>query len=274
MLLSTMRPIIYHIPVCPFSQRLEIILDLKGMKNAVDFQTIDITVPRPDWLLGKTGGSTALPVMDMGKDDVGKDKIMKESLVIMRYLDEAYDTMIARSDPYERAVERYFLTREGKFTMSGYIYVMNRDPKKTEALRSTHLEHYRWLNEQLLKHNPVGTWLFDRFGLAEAVYTPMFMRFWFLEYYERFELPDTEEYARVKRWKDACMSHPSAQQVTREEILTCYYDYAVGVGNGALPEGRQVSSFTFDPAWDTRPLPPKDKYDRIASDEELGLLIN
>ena len=48
MLLSTMRPIIYHIPVCPFSQRLEIILDLKGMKNAVDFQTIDITVPHPD----------------------------------------------------------------------------------------------------------------------------------------------------------------------------------------------------------------------------------
>ena len=51
-----------------------------------------------------------------------------------------------------------------------------------------------------------------------------------------------------------------------------YRDYAVGSGNGALPEGRRVSSFAFEPHWSGRPWPPKDKYDRIASDAELGLL--
>jgi len=40
----------------------------------------------------------------------------------------------------------------------------------------------------------------------------MFMRFWFLEYYEDFDLPDSPEYARVKRWRDACLAHPAAQQ--------------------------------------------------------------
>ncbi len=28
---STKKPIVYHIPVCPFSQRLEILLALKGL---------------------------------------------------------------------------------------------------------------------------------------------------------------------------------------------------------------------------------------------------
>ena len=57
-----------------------------------------------------------------------------------------------------------------------------------------------------------------------------------------------------------------------EEIVKLYYDYAVGSGNGALPEGRSRSSFVFIPDWRDRPMPPKDKYDRIASDAELGLI--
>jgi glutathione S-transferase len=58
--------------------------------------------------------------------------------------------------------------------------------------------------------------------------------------------------------------------VSREEIVKLYYDYAVGSGNGALPEGRRVSSFAFDPDWRGRPMPPRDKYDRIASDASSG----
>ncbi len=100
----------------------------------------------------------------------------------------------------------------------------------------------------------------------------MFMRFWFLEYYEGFALPEGAEYDRVRRWRAACMAHPAAQQVSHDEIVKLYYDYAVGVGNGALPEGRSVSSFTFDPDWRVRPMPPSDKYDRIAGDAELGLV--
>jgi len=56
-----MRPIVHHIPVCPFSQRLEILLALKGASGAVEFRTVDITVPRDPELLEKTRGTTALP---------------------------------------------------------------------------------------------------------------------------------------------------------------------------------------------------------------------
>jgi glutathione S-transferase len=239
---SRPRPAIYHIPVCPFSQRVEILLELKGRRDAVDFQVVDITKPRESWLLDLTRGTTELPVM---QDENGR--VLKESLVLLRYFDERYDDRpVARTDPYER--------------------------DRAAALCETHLGHYRWLDAFLREHNPDGTWLFDGFGLAEVVYTPMFMRFWFLEYYEGFALPATEDYARVARWREACLSHPTAQQVCREEIVKLYYDYAVGAGNGALPEGRARSSFVFEPDWPDRPMPPRDKYDRIATDAELGLL--
>lgn len=262
------KPIMHHIPVCPFSQRVEILLALKGLTGAVEFNTIDITVPRPDWLLKLTRGTTALPALQLDEATA-----IKESLVILRYIEERFDeTPIARADPYERAIERLMITREGPFTMSGYLYVMNRDRAKSDEMREKHLEHYRWLGDFLNHYNPGGTFLFDDFGLADLVYTPMFMRFWFLEYYEGFDLPDGPEYDRVRRWRAACLAHPAAQQVSRDEIIKLYYDYAVGLGNGALAEGREKSSFAFEPHWKDRPMPPKDKYDRIASDAELGLI--
>jgi glutathione S-transferase len=262
------RPVIYHIPVCPFSQRIEILLKIKGLDRAVDFGVIDITKPRPQWLLDLTGGSTALPIL-VDEDE----RVLKESIVILRYIEERFpDPPVARCDPFERGIERLMITREGPFGMAGYTFVMNRDPAKIDGLRDALLDHYRWLDDFLTRHNPDGTWLFDAFGLAEAVYTPLAMRFWFLDYYEGFSLPDTPEFARVARWREACLAHPAAQQVSFDQIVKLYYDYAVGRGNGALPEGRSVSSFTFDPDWPDRPMPPRDKYDRIASDAELGLV--
>ena len=67
---------IYHIPVCLFSQRLEILLELKCYRDSIQFSVVDITVPHPDWLLEKTKGTTALPVFEFPDG-----KIVKESMV-------------------------------------------------------------------------------------------------------------------------------------------------------------------------------------------------
>ena len=98
------------------------------------------------------------------------------------------------------------------------------------------------------------------------------MRFWFNEYYEDFKLPEGPNYDRVRLWQNACLAHPSAQQVGYDEIIKLYYDYAKGAGNGALVEGRRRSSFVFEPDWRDRPMPPKDKYHVSATDAELGLI--
>jgi glutathione S-transferase len=261
-------PVVYHIPVCPFSQRLEILLELKGLTGAVEFRVVDITRPRDPELLRKTRGTTALPVLELPDG-----RILKESLVILDYFDETLgDVPLRRSDPFERAVERLLVAREGPFTAAGYMFVMNQDHASREAHRDKLLGVYAGIDEFLREHNPDGTWLFDRFGLAEAVFTPMFMRFWFLDYYEDFDLPEDASYDRVRRWRDACLSHPVAQQVTKEEIVKVYHDYAFGAGNGALLEGRSRSSFVFEPHWKDRPWPPRRKFAGHASDAELGLV--
>lgn len=261
-------PIVHHIPVCPFSQRLEILLALKDRRDAVSFQRVDITRPRAPALLAKTRGTTALPVMEL--DD---GRILKESLVILQYLEDTLPAPpVAQRDPYRRAVEQMLVRMEGEFCNQGYLTVMNQDRARRPALVDGMLRQYTRLNHFLLEHAPQGPFLFEDFGWAEAVFTPFFMRFWFLDYYEDFDLPDVADYTRVKLWREACLAHPAAQQVSREEIVKSYYDYALGAGNGALPPGRQRSSFAFEPHWRSRPWPPRDKYGHHASDAELGLV--
>jgi glutathione S-transferase len=262
-----MKPVIYHIPVCPFSQRVKILLHLKGLQDEVDFEVVDITKPRAPWLLKKSGGTTALPLLDLGQD-----RIIKESRTILDFFEEHFpDIPVTRADPYERAIERMLIATEGDFTMTGYMMVMNQAPDKRWDFVDKMLGHYRNFDTFLRQYNPEGVFLFEDFGMSEVIYTPIFMRFWFLDYYEGFDIPETEEFARVHRWRDACVAHESAQQVCRDEIIKLYYDYAKGAGNGALLAGREFSSFVFEPDWPVRPMPPADKYTLSASDAELGL---
>lgn len=256
---------VYHIPICPFSQRLEILLELKGRRADVDFRVVDITRPRPEWLLAKTRGTTALPILE-----TADGRIIKESLVILQYLENLFpEPAVAQDDPYRRAVENMLTRMEGEFATHGYTLVMNQSAERRDALRDEAIKQYARLDEFLTAHAAGSVFLFDAFGWAETVFAPLFMRFWFLEYYEDFEIPG--HYARVRSWRDASISHPAARQVTKEQIVKLYYDYSKGVGNGALPPGRARSSFAFEPDWRARPWPPRNKYAHSATDEELGL---
>ncbi len=264
----TAKHTVYHISVCPFSQRLEILLALRGQQDAVEFRVVDITKPRDPELLAKTRGTTALPILE-----TPDGTILKESLVLLRFLDEALDgPMLRRHDPAEHAIESMLIAREGPFTTAGYLFVMSQDLASRDKFNQKLLSLYRDINDFLVQQNLDGAFLFDDFGLAEAVFAPMFKRFWFLDYYEDFQLPDGTDYDRVRTWREVCMAHPATGQVTKEEIVKLYYDYALGAGNGALVDGRSISSFSFSPHWQDRPWPPRDKYAGTASDKTLGLV--
>ena len=114
-----------NIPACPFSQRVEILLELKGLRDRVRFEVVDVTKPRADWLLAKTRGTTALPVLE-----TEQGQIIKESLIIMRYFDDRFpEKQVQRTDPYERAVEAMMTLMEGDLTGAGYRFVLNQDPE-------------------------------------------------------------------------------------------------------------------------------------------------
>jgi glutathione S-transferase len=259
---------VHHIPVCPFSQRLEILLELKGLKGEIAFEVVDITKPRDPALLEKTPGTTALPILTT--EDGG---VLRESLVLMQYVEDRFpEPAVAARDAFARGVENMFASLCSDFVNAGYGYVMNQDRAKRDSFRERLLAQYALLDALLGRHATSDTYLWKDFGWVEAAYTPMFMRFWFVEYYEGVELPDEPKYDRVRRWRDACIAHPSAQQVTREEIIKVYYDYSRNAGNGALLPGRNRSSFVFSPHWSTRPWPPPTKDGPAATDEELGLV--
>lgn len=261
-------PTLYLIPACPFCQRVEVLLELKGIRDAVRIEAVDITRPRDPALLAKTRGTTALPVLELHDG-----RILKESLVILQYLDDRFpERRVAQTDPYRRAVENMMMVLEREFVAAGYTFAMNQDASLRQDLRDRMLAIYADLDAFLVQHGPDRTFLFEDFGWVEAVFTPMFMRFWMLDYYEGFELPDEPRFARVRRWREACLAHPAAQQVSFEQIVKVYYDYVQSAGNGALPAGRRVSSFVFEPHWSTRPWPPRDKYRDRATDAELGLV--
>ena len=119
---------IYHIPGCPFSERIEIMLALKGL--AMEDVEIDISKPRPDWLLAKSGGTTALPLLDIENGET-----LKESMVILRYLEDRYpEPAVRHPDPYCHAVEGMLAELSGPFSGAGYRMILNRDPDQRDPL--------------------------------------------------------------------------------------------------------------------------------------------
>lgn len=257
----------YQIPGCPFSERVELLLDLKGLADVLIDHEIDISKPRPDWLLRKTRGTTSLPALELENGET-----LKESMVIMRYFEDRFpDRPVARKDPYEHAVEAMLCATDGAFTGAGYRMVLNRDADKRDTMVTEITAQYARLDDFLRYYAPNGDYLFDEFGWAEVAFAPMFKRLWFLEYYENYQIP--QNLTRVLRWREACLAHPAVQRRHgHQELMTLYYDYSQGGGNGRLPEGRTVSSFTLDPHWSKRPMPPRDKWGTPATDTELGLI--
>lgn len=168
--------------------------------------------------------------------------------MILDFLDEVMTgTHVRRQDPSEHAIEQMLIAKEGPLTDAGYRFVMNQDRAARQSHLDAILKVYSEIDDFLNEHSNDGIFLFPEFGLTEAVFTPLFMRFWFLDYYEGFELPTDGRFDRVRRWRDACLVHPAAQQVSREKIVKLFYDYALGAGNGALLPKREKSSFLFQP---------------------------
>ncbi|HZV17941.1 MAG TPA: glutathione S-transferase family protein [Sphingobium sp.] len=256
---------IYHVPGCPFSERVEIMLELKQL--AMKDVPIDISKPRPDWLLAKSGGTTALPLLDLENGET-----IKESMVILRYLEDRYpDPAVAHPDPFHHAVEGMLAELSGAFSGAGYRMILNRDSAKRDEMRTAVDAEFGKVDAFLKRYATGKDFLFgERFGWAEVAFTPMFKRLWFLEYYEDYTVPS--QFDRVLRWREACVNHTAAQYRSKEELLKLYYDYSQGCGNGRIPEGRTLSSFTLDADWRTRPMPPRDKWGCAASDRDLGLL--
>lgn len=256
--------VLYHFPGCPFSERVEMLLQLKSI-DAISDIVIDISAPRPGWLLEKTGGVTALPALETPRGT------LLESAAILRFVDSALPgPRVADADPYRHAVEEMLAGLGPSLSTAGYRMIQNRDRTTRDAMAKDVDAAFGKIDAFLGRHSTGAVFLYEDFGWAETMLTPAMKRLWFLEYYDDYRIPSTFE--RLNRWRDACLAHPAAQHRSLEEIVKLYHDYSRGFGGGRVPDGRTVSSFAPEPHWSTRPMPPRDKWADAPDDARLGLV--
>lgn len=255
---------LYHFPGCPFSERVEILLRLKGSATLRDV-IVDISAPRPAWLLEKTGGATALPALETPHGT------LLESAAILRFVDATVPgRRLVNSDPFDHATEEMIGALGPGLSGAGYRMIQNQDAALRTELAAAVDAAFGKIDAFLRRHARGETWLFDDFGWAEILLTPTLKRLWFLDYYEEYAIPSA--FDRLILWRDACLAHPATQPHGLEEIVKLYHDYSRGFGSGKLVPGRTRSSFAPEPHWSTRPMPPRDKWHDVADDARLGLL--
>ncbi len=263
-----MKPIVYHIPVCPFSQRVEIQLELKGRRQDVDFVVVDITQPRPDWLLQKSAArrrcrSSNWPTGASSRKAWSCCSTSRTS---------SRSAAVAQRDPYRRAVENMLTRMEGDFCNQGYGWVMNQDPARRDAMDGGHAEAVREarttsccsirLQAPSSSRTSAGPRRSSRRSSCASGSSST----------TRTSSCRTDgRYARVQpldRRLPRAPGRAAGQQGRNRQALLRLRE---GRRQRRLAAGTQQSSFTFTPDWRSRPWPPRNKYEHAANDGELGL---
>jgi glutathione S-transferase len=243
---------LYSWEFCPFAQRTWIALRLKRIDHAL--HDVDITKPRPDWFL-ELNPLGKVPTL------VHDGRVVVESDVIDEYLEDAFpERPLLPRDAYRRAVSRTLIAHgTGTFIPALYRMLLNQDPERDRSLEEQALASWRWIDRLLRLHNPDGVYLFEEPTLADYAFGPFFQRWRLNEHYRGFAVPDSEEYARIRRWRDALLELPIVRETgfPHEDLVKLYADYARGYDNGKVPPGEERSSFDLAVPLDQRPLPPR-----------------
>lgn len=242
--------LLYSMAVCPFAQRTEIVLRHKGLHYQAI--SIDISKPRPPELLA-VNPLGKVPVL------VHRDRALNESSVINEYIEDSYpQSPLFPSDPWEKAQTRLLIDFcNSRFVPNQYKLLMEQNAERRPKAEKAVHDDWAWLDAFLLRLNPDGALLWRDFSMADATFAPFFQRFVLNEYFWGFAIPDTPAYARVRRWRSALAAHPlvRATSLPDEDYLKLYEDYALGYSNGAVPQGRERSSFDMSVPLAQRPLP-------------------
>ncbi|WP_159982400.1 MULTISPECIES: glutathione S-transferase family protein [unclassified Novosphingobium] len=245
---------LYSWQFCPFAQRTRIALAVKQVPH--DLHEMDITKkPYPAWFMALSPNGKVPALVHDGRP-------LYESEVIAEYVDEVFPgEKLLPEDAYQRAVSRLIIAYGTEnFVPRLYKLLRNQDPKRDAELRDHALDAWRWVDARLREFSTGYGLLFDRPTLADYSFGPFFQRWRIVEHYRFFEVPDTEEFARVRAWRDAAEALDVVRDTAPplEDLIKVYADYARDADNAKLPPGQKFSAFDIA-AWplDQRPIPPR-----------------
>lgn len=246
------KPLIYSMAVCPYAQRTKILLEIKG----VDYDAVEIDISKPR-------SPAFLEINPTGKVPtlVHNGKVLNESSIINEYLDEVFPEIpLLPTDPYQKAISRLLIDYcNTRFSPNHYRLLMEQNSARREKIEQAVHQDWLWLDAFLRRTNPDGQYVGESFGMADLTYAPFFARFVLNEYFWDFQLAGGGVLDRVCRWRDVLREHPTvmATNLCDEHYIKLYADYALGYSNGALPPGRERSSFDLSVPLEARPMPFK-----------------
>lgn len=168
-----------------FAQRTRICLKLKNIP--FELTELDLTKPMPEGFLALNPLGQVPVIQHRGI-------VLNESSIINDYLEDVFPTpAVFPSTPYKKAISRILIDYcNHEFVPHLYRLLMNQAREKDAELTESALKTWRWVDEQLVRHNPEGSYFFDEegFGIAELSYAPFFQRYCLNAYYRYFVIPE------------------------------------------------------------------------------------
>jgi glutathione S-transferase len=211
--------------ICPFVQRVNILIQHKGIPCTVTY--LNPKEP-PEWLAALSPrGKVPLLKVD--------DAVLFESQVINEYLDETHPPALLPADPLQRARERGFVALADDLFGGLWQWVTAKDADKaSEAINS--LRHL--LNVMEVSLHAEGPYFAgETFGLVDCAFAPFFMRLDVLEEHGAEALVG-EDLPRVAAYRKALAAVPAVKASVVPEFPQLYIGFVKGQG-GAL--GHQLA---------------------------------
>ncbi|GLJ35970.1 hypothetical protein SUGI_0721580 [Cryptomeria japonica] len=193
----------------PFSARVLIGLEEKGVKY--EYQE-EVLSNKSDFLLQMNPVYKKIPIL------IHNGQPICESLVILQYIDETWDSkQITPSKPYDRALARFWADFiDKKFFSQSRSLSLRLTGDDIEQDKHDTLENLKILEGALRNMSGGGSLPFfggEDFGFLDIAIIPFASWFQTFEYFGNFKIPLETEYPLLNAWVKRCMERESIKKV-------------------------------------------------------------
>lgn len=215
--------------VSMFGMRVLIALEEKGVKY--EYQE-EVLSNKSEELLKMNPVHKKIPVL------IHNGKPVCESLIIVQYIDEAWDsTHFIPSKPYDRALSRFWADFTDKKFYDAGSRIMRFKDEAQEQAKSDLLECFQLLEGALNEMSAGGSLPFfsgKDFGFLDIAFIPFASWFHTYESLGNFKIPFESEYPLLDAWVKRCMERESVKKIlpSSEKVL----DFAIGLRKRVLGE--------------------------------------
>ena len=158
---------------------------------------------------------------------VHKEKCIYESPVCIEYIDEAFSgsKTLMPKDPYKRAYARMwndFITKR----IIALLYRLLSLPQKLEETRAELLQNLADLSQAMSDEGPY--FMGQNFGMLDIMLVPFTLRFYILKHFTGFEIPETTEYEKLRKWMKVCHTNEAVRATVADagKLLDYHKQYS------------------------------------------------